>query len=176
MQSCNHMYSVREPHRSVSISSNVLSSPKDRVPVSRKGFKVDVGLPFGNFRSFDHGNKPLIHLDEYESNPKTVVAELFKRKNYNEQINFKNSLYISERSPEIDSQALTIFGYDKIYLEETDDANRRANILSPSHIKTLEQKEQKLRNFLRRTEEITEERREKQNAKSFNTLETQVNC
>ena len=168
------MYSVREKHRSTSISSNVLNSPKDPIPVARSGFKIDVGLPFGNFRSFDHGNKPLIQLDEYETNPKTVVAELFKRKNYNEQNNFKNSYYISERSPKIDSQALTIFGYDKIYLQETDDANRRANIISPKQMNTLEDKEKKLRSFLKKTEDIVDSRREKQLAKSFNNLETQV--
>lgn len=168
------MYTVRERYQPIGINTNRAVTPKDSVPTSRKGFKIDVEYPLEGARSADMGNKPLVHVNDYASNQKSVVAELFRRKNFNEQLNFKNTYYLTERTPEIDAEALTIFGYDKVYLTEAHDANTRANVLSPQHLKTLEDKENKVRSFLRRTEDIVESRTERKIEKTFTNLEDQV--
>lgn len=133
-----------------------------------------MGIPLTGAKMMHLGNKPLHHVQDYTSNQKTMVSEMFTRKNLNEKLNFKNTFYTSERNPRINAEALTIFGHDKVFLKETDDANRRANMISPMHIKSLEDKENKIRDFLRRTEEIADERKDDRIEDSYEELEVQV--
>ena len=84
---------------------------------------------------------------------------MLRRSNLNEKLNFKNSLYTGERSASSDQQLFTLFGYRNAFLKLTDDANTRASTATINNIKKLEDKQNQIKEFLLKTEEIVEDRK-----------------
>lgn len=149
----------RSRHHNMGITANVTYKPHDTIPIDRGGEQLIIEFPVTEVKSINKSNLPLSKLDDYVTNKKTMVSEILRRKNLNEKLNFANAFYTQNRSEEANKQALTIFGHDKVYLGQTDDANTRASYRETENLKNIEYKETRVRDFLRKTEEIVEERK-----------------
>lgn len=149
----------RSRHHNTGIASNIIYNPHDTIPLDSIGSKITVEFPATEIRSADYRNNPLGHVDDYVSNKKTMAAEMLRRQNLNQQLNHKNAFYIDPHNSDTRKDSLSVFNHARVYKLQTDDANARASIRSVENYRNLEKKELRVRDFLRKTEEIVEERK-----------------
>ena len=165
---------LRTRHYNTGVSTNISISTHDILPFDGSGEQLEIQFPVSVLKSVDNSNAPLHSVDDYIANQKSMVNELLYRKNLNENLNFKNSFYASDKNDPADGQALTIFGYRSAFQQETDDANARAGFNSEQNIKRIGDREKRVKDFLRKTEEVVEERKSRQNEQVFVEAEKQV--
>ena len=111
----------------VGMKSNVYRNKKDSVGQNIWGEPIEIGFPVGPVKSADKSNMPLSHVGDYIANQKTMVQNIFNERNLNEKLNFKNTFYLKERDEAANKEANTIFGYEKVYEDETVSAGLKAN-------------------------------------------------
>lgn len=164
----------RTRHQNLGASSNIVYNPHDTIPMDRAGNRIDVAFPITEIKSIEQTNNPLTRVDDYVSNQKTMAAEMLRRQNLNEKINFTNAYYTSNRSEEANKNAMTIFGYSGVFMKQTHDANARASVKSVEHMQALESKENRVREFLNKTAEIAEERKIREFQAQTEEIDAQV--
>jgi len=112
-----------------------------------------------------------LDIQDYTANQKTIVQNIFNRRNLNENLNFKNTFYLSDRGDLANKEANTIYGYDRIFEKEITNAGLKAQYASIVHNEKHVEKEKKLKQSLKSTSEnvtklkTTQKQKEKEEAK-----------
>jgi len=113
--------------RNSSIQSNAAQPGRSYSRQRTRERPTDVQFPLRGNKSVDLSNKPLHHVDSYTANQKTIVQNMFNKKNLNETLNYKNTFYLAERGVLANKEANTIYDHDKVYQENVVDADLKAN-------------------------------------------------
>jgi len=145
--------------RNASIVSNV--SPKNHNVISEEmlGSTLEIQFPIKVIKSVDLGNKPLGHVGSYVANQKTMVQNMFNKRNLNENLNFKNTFYVEERGDLANKEANTIYGHDKVYHKEVVDAGLKAKYASRTWREEHTQEKEKVKQGFQKTATIVAQRR-----------------
>ena len=110
----------------VGLRSNVDPKTIKVLPQDPNGHSFDVQFPLKVLKPVDHGNNPLFAVNEYTVNKKTVVQDIFNKRNLNEHLNFKNTFYLNERGETANNEINTIYDHGKVYIKNTVEAGLKA--------------------------------------------------